>query len=122
MCPYRSWRSRIATSASTRSRAASPIPMSTPVVNGMPSLHARAIPGRPGGGAWAAPVRAESAAARVVAAEGRERHEDFAGEGDGAATAAVANLARSGQEIAERARASLDEGARVLMRNHFRRA
>jgi len=48
-------------------------------------------------GARLARVAAERAVAAVVAAEGRQGHEDLGGEGDGAATSAVAKLARSGE-------------------------
>jgi hypothetical protein len=42
-CRYRRWSSRIANSDSARSRALSPIPMSTPVVNGIASRPASSI-------------------------------------------------------------------------------
>ena len=66
-------------------------------------------------GARLARVAAERAVAAVVAAEGRQRHEDLGGEGDGAATSAVAKLARSGEQIVERGRGRLDERAGVLV-------
>ncbi len=43
MCPWRSWRSRIASSASIRSSRVSPMPMRIPVVKGMRSSPARRI-------------------------------------------------------------------------------
>src|SRR5262249_37022080 len=66
-------------------------------------------------------VAAEGAIAAVVAAERRERDEDLRRERDGAAAAAVAQLAGAGDQVVEPGGGRLDEGARVLMRDHARR-
>src|SRR5437763_1401933 len=106
------------------------MPISSPVVNGMPSLPASAIVRRPRAGTLSGArlprVAAERAVAAVVAAERRQRHEDLRREGHGAAATAIADIAGAGQQVVEGLRTALDQRARLVMRNrrrrHFRRA
>ena len=69
-------------------------------------------------GSGLARIAAERAVAAVVAAEGRQRHEDLGGKGDRAAPTTVTKLARAGEQVAEPRGGRLDERARVLVRNH----
>ena len=64
-------------------------------------------------GAGLAGIAPEGAIAAVVAAEGRQRHEDLGREGDDASPAAVAHLRRACQQIAQRRVGSLDQRARL---------
>src|SRR2546426_1844603 len=71
-------------------------------------------------GAGLAGIAPEGAIATVVAAEGRQRHEDLGREGDDASPAAVAHLARAREELVEPRVGGLDQRARLCVRDHAR--
>src|SRR3989454_8473532 len=69
-------------------------------------------------GAGLAGIAPEGAIAAVVAAEGRQRHEDLGREGDDASPAAVAHLARAREELVEPRVGGLDQRARGGVGDH----